>query len=110
MNMVFKDTLKYYTEKIKYYCLMEIINRSQEKPSTTKVKILTIKKYINSQKEFTGEEENISISDVILIEGTEDLKNNLANIALFNKEEESKLQQEGFNQNYIFMKKLITNI
>lgn len=100
--MEFKDILKYYTEKIN----MEIINRSQEKPSTTiKVQVLTIKKYI-SKNGYTGEEVTESLEPIIL-NNIEDLKNKIADIALFNKKEESKLQQEGFNQNYILMKKLI---
>lgn len=85
---------------------MELINRSKkEETSTFIVKVLTIKKYINSKKEFTGEESNISYEDKTLdIEG---LKTEIGNISFFNKEEENKLLQEGYAQNYILMKKLI---
>lgn len=79
---------------------MEIINRSQEKPNTIKVQVLTIRKY-KTGEEYSIDKESLILNDI------EELKNTIANIALFNKEEESKLQQEGFNQNYIYMKKLI---
>lgn len=85
---------------------MEILNRSEKKePSTFIVKVLTIKKCINSKKEFTGEEQNISCEEKSL--DLEGLKTEIGNISLFNKEEENKLLQEGFSQNYILMKKLI---
>lgn len=85
---------------------MEILNRSEKKePSTFIVKVLTIKKCINSKKGFTGEEQNISCEEKSL--DLEGLKTEIGNISLFNKEEENKLLQEGFSQNYILMKKLI---
>lgn len=85
---------------------MELLNKSKKEETIKhEVKVLTIKKYINSKKEFTGEEDNLSIEKESL--DMEGLKNLVSNIALFNKQEEERLLQEGFNQNYIFMKKLI---
>lgn len=80
---------------------MELKNHSLNKPSTIKVKVLTIKKYIDSDNS-----ENLSVEDLELTD-TNALSNKVAEIACFNKAEEERLQQKGFTGNYILMKKLI---
>lgn len=80
---------------------MELKNHSLIKPSTIKVKVLTIKKYIDSDNS-----ENLSVEDLELTD-TNALSSKVAEIACFNKAEEEKLQQKGFTGNYILMKKLI---
>lgn len=65
-----------------------------------KVQVITYKKYIFGDEEvISSKEETIeNLTQLTLLTGQ---------IAQFNKEEEEKLQHEGFDENYILMKKLI---
>lgn len=80
---------------------MELINQARiSKNLTLKFKVLTIKKYIPSNKE-----------EIIGIENkeTKDLNILLNDISLYNKKEEEEYRirnSNGFKDNYIIMKKI----
>lgn len=79
---------------------MEINKKTYEGFEPITVKIITYKKYISGDKEIiASQDEPIeNLTELTLLTGQ---------IAQFNKEEEEKLQHEGFDGNYILMKKLI---
>lgn len=79
---------------------MELINKTRTSEKTTlKFKVLTIKKYISSDKK----EEIINIENI----ESDNPSMLVGNISLFNKDEERKSQirnSEGFKDNYIITK------
>lgn len=78
---------------------MEIHKNTYDSFKPTKVKVITSKKYLEGKEEIISsyEEPIENLTELILLTGQ---------ITQFNKEEEEKLQHEGFDENYILMKKI----
>lgn len=79
---------------------MEIHKNTYDSFKPAKVKVITFKKYLEGKEEIISsyEEPIENLTELILLTGQ---------ITQFNKEEEEKLQHEGFDENYILMKKII---